>query len=251
MNGKREKRILIIEDDKHIAEGLQLNLSLTGHAVRIAADGVAGLAQWQAWHPDLIILDIMLPGIDGFAVLQRIRLEDERLPILILSARTAPDDRIKGLTHGVDDYLVKPFNLEELQLRLQRLLTRAEWGRRDTVEREAGAAAGLASFAFGTNRIDFTTAQAEGPGGSVSLTDQEMRLLKLFIANRGQVLSRQRLLEIGWGYSGRMTTRTVDNFIVRFRKYFEEDPKQPRYFKSIRSVGYLFDDGGSGPAADD
>jgi DNA-binding response OmpR family regulator len=169
---------------------------------------------------------------------------------LILSARTTPDDRIKGLTHGVDDYLVKPFILEELQLRVQRLLTRAAWGRGETSGAEPIVAGGPISFAFGGNRIDFAMAQAEGPGGRVSLTDQEMRLLKLFISNRGQVLSRQRLLEIGWGYSGRMTTRTVDNFIVRFRKYFEDDPKHPRYFKSIRSVGYLFDDGGQADMED-
>ncbi len=123
------KRILIVEDDKHIAEGIKLNLGLLGYDVAIAGDGMAGLEQWRQWRPDLIVLDIMLPGIDGFSVLQRIRLEDERIPILILSARAEPDDRIQGLSGGVDDYLTKPFNLEEFQLRIQRLLRRAGWNR--------------------------------------------------------------------------------------------------------------------------
>jgi DNA-binding response OmpR family regulator len=234
------KRILIVEDDKHIAEGIKLNLGLLGYDVAIAGDGMAGLEQWRQWRPDLIVLDIMLPGIDGFSVLQRIRLEDERIPILILSARTEPDDRIQGLAGGVDDYLTKPFNLEEFQLRIKRLLRRADWSR-------DGENAGDEServpriVAFGHNRIDFGAARASGVKRTIELTDQEMKLLKLFVANRGKVLSREKILQIGWGYTGRMTTRTVDNFIVRFRKYFEEDPKQPQFFKSVRSVGYIFE----------
>ena len=124
-----KSRILVVEDEKHIAEGIRLNLSLLGYDVRIATDGVSALQQWKAWRPDLIVLDIMLPGIDGFSVLQSIRLEDEKLPILILSAKAGPDDRVRGLAHGVDDYLAKPFNLEEFQLRVERLIKRAAWGR--------------------------------------------------------------------------------------------------------------------------
>ena len=235
------KRILIVEDDKHIAEGIKLNLELLGFEVEIAADGMAGLEKWRAWRPDLIVLDIMLPGIDGFSVLQRIRLEEERIPILILSARAEPDDRIQGLAGGVDDYLTKPFNLEEFQLRIQRLLTRADWSRDGGGNADNGTALPLRIVEFGPNRIDFEAARARGVKKTIKLTDQEMKLLKLFVANRGKVLSREKILEIGWGYTGRMTTRTVDNFIVRFRKYFEEDPKQPRFFKSVRSVGYIFD----------
>ena len=235
------KRILIVEDDKHIAEGIKLNLGLLGYDVAIAGDGIAGLEQWRRWQPDLIVLDIMLPGIDGFSVLQRIRLEDERIPILILSARGEPDDRIQGLTGGVDDYLTKPFNLEEFQLRIQRLLRRADWSR-DRGEATGGGADQIPrTVAFGRNRIDFEAARAHGVRGIISLTDQEMKLLRLFVANRGKVLSREKILEIGWGYTGNMTTRTVDNFIVRFRKYFEEDPKHPRFFRSVRSVGYIFE----------
>ena len=235
------KRILIIEDDRHIAEGLKLNLSLQGYEVDIAPDGVSGLQQWKTWQPHLIVLDIMLPGIDGFSVLQNIRLADERLPILILSALGKAEDRVKGLSLGVDDYLAKPFDLEEFLLRVERLLERTAW-----VQEAEEAATGEGHvvpevYAFGNNRIDFSTLTAAGRAGMIALTEQEVKLLKLFIANRGRPLSRKQLLEIGWGYTGATTTRTVDNFIVRLRKYFEDDPQHPVYFKSIRSVGYLFD----------
>lgn len=238
MENSGKKRILIIEDDKHIAAGLELNLSLQGYEVAIAPDGVSGLQQWITMQPHLIVLDVMLPGIDGFSVLRHIRLEDERLPILILSAKGALEDRIRGLTYGVDDYLPKPFNLDELLLRVERLLTRVSW---------AGEAARMRedslndTYVFGGNRIDFTTATADCRTGSITLTEQELKLLKLFIANRGKPLSRKQILEIGWGYTGIIATRTVDNFIVRLRRYFEADPRRPVYFKSMRSVGYVFD----------
>lgn len=237
-----KKRILIIEDDKHIAEGLQLNLSLQGFDTTIAADGAAGLRLWKSWSPHLVVLDIMLPVIDGLNVLRNIRLEDERVPILILSAKAAPDDKIKGLSFGVDDYLVKPFNLEEFLLRVKRLLTRASWQQTDPSGRSPAPLSTIGStYVFGNNRIDFTTATAHGKSGPIQLTEQELKLLKLFIANKGKTLSRRKLLEIGWGYSGKTTTRTLDNFIVRLRKYFEDNPKKPVYFKSHRSVGYIFD----------
>lgn len=238
-----QSRILVVEDEKHIAEGIRLNLALLGYDVRIAADGVSALRQWKAWRPDLIVLDIMLPGIDGFSVLQNIRLEDEKLPILILSAKATPDDRIRGLTHGVDDYLTKPFNLEEFQLRLERLLKRAAWGRSGSSAAGEDDPAADTVFTFGANTVSFATGMAHCKAGVLRLTEQELKLLKLFIRHRGKPLSRGKILEIGWGYTGEMTTRTVDNFIVRFRKYFEEDPKKPVFFKSVRSVGYLFEDG--------
>ena len=232
-----KKRILIIEDDRHIAEGIQLNLTLQGYEVAIAPDGVAGLNKWKEIRPDLVILDIMLPGIDGLSILQSIRLEDERLPILILSAKGDPDDRIKGLAFGVDDYLAKPFNLEELLLRVDRLLKRVGWNQ----ENGDSVLPSFDTFHFGDNRIDFNTNTARCRLGEISLTEQESKVLKLFIVNRGKPLSREKLLQVGWGYSRKTTTRTVDNFIVRFRKYFERDPRKPVYFKSLRSIGYLFD----------
>jgi len=237
------KKILVVEDDAHISEGLNLNLSLQGYDVCIASDGLAALDQWRQWHPDLIVLDIMLPGIDGLSVLQQIRQEDPQIPILILSAKSASDDRVKGLAFGVDDYLSKPFNLDEFLLRIERLLTRAAWYHTEAPTQPAAETTEAIpdTYAFGPNRIDFTTYTAHGKQGSISLTDQEIKLLQLLIANRGKPLSRETILEIGWGYTRPPSTRTVDNFIVRFRKYFEEDPKKPVYFKSLRSVGYIFD----------
>jgi two-component system, OmpR family, alkaline phosphatase synthesis response regulator PhoP len=236
-----QKRILIVEDDAHIAEGLKLNLSLQGYETTIAVSGTEGLRMWKEWNPHLIVLDIMLPGLDGLSILRHIRLEDERLPVLILSAKGGPDDRIKGFTYGVDDYLAKPFSLEEFLLRVERLLTRTSWS-----QPPSPLGGGLnpqeeKKYTFGINTIDFATMTAECRQGVIQLTEQEARLLRVFIANRGKPLSRKVLLQVGWGYSGVTTTRTVDNFIVRLRKYFEADPQTPLYFRSLRSVGYLFD----------
>ncbi len=240
MKNNDKKRILIIEDEEHIAEGLKLNLSLQGYDVKIAVDGVSGLRQWKRWMPALIILDIMLPDIDGLSVLQSIRLEDERIPILILSAKGDPDDKIKGFSYGVDDYLSKPFNLEEFLMRVERLLVRGSWHRGGEDISKADFSISTPTYNFGGNRIDFEISIAYCKCGKVNLTEQEVKLLKLFIANKGKPLSRGRLLEIGWGYARGTTTRTVDNFIVRFRKYFEDDPKKPVYFKSLRSIEYVF-----------
>jgi DNA-binding response OmpR family regulator len=241
MEDSGKRRILIVEDDRHIAEGLKLNLSLQGYEVDIAPDGVSGLQKWKTWQPHLVVLDIMLPGIDGFSVLQSIRLEDERLPILILSARGSSEDRVKGLSYGVDDYLAKPFNLDEFLLRVERLLARVSWAGGTGGEEISGLHLLPQTYTFGGNRIDFGTSTAYVGSGKISLTEQEVKLLKMFISHRGQPLSRKQLLEIGWGYTGVITTRTVDNFIVRLRKYFEVNPQQPVYFKSVRSVGYVFD----------
>jgi len=248
MKDSKKKRILIIEDEEHIAEGLKLNLSFQGYEAETAQDGVAGLRKWKEWRPDLIVLDIMMPVLNGFSVLQNIRLEDERIPVLILSAKSATDDKVKGLSLGVDDYLSKPFNLEEFLLRVERLLTRTSWYQKRGESSAAGSNLCSTSsehdeknFSFGNNRIDFETAIAYCKCGKIQLTEQEIRLLKLFIVNQGIPLSRSQILEIGWGYTGSTTTRTIDNFIVRFRKYFEDDPRNPVYFKSIRSIGYIFD----------
>ena len=243
MRSRERKLILVVEDEEHIAEGLEINLKLQGYDTVIARDGSTALQKWKSHRPDLIVLDLMLPVIDGISVLRSIRLEDERIPILVLSAKGAPADKVKALSYGVDDYIAKPFDLEEFLLRVERLITRDSWNRRDT-GRGLPAPGGLPrTYAFGDNRIDFTTATARGKTGTIKLTEQEVKLLRLFITNRGKPLSRSKLLEIGWGYSGNTNSRTVDNFIVRFRKYFEIDPKNPVHFKSLRSVGYIFDDG--------
>jgi len=236
-----QKRILIIEDDEHIAQGLKLNLSLQGYEVSSAGEGTSGLRMWKEWNPHLIVLDIMLPGLDGLSVLRHIRLEDEKLPVLIISAKGGSDDKVKGFSYGVDDYLAKPFNLEEFLLRIERLMKRSSWSHNGAASNGLDARERNNIYAFGRNTVDFGNMTVKSAHGMTRLTDQEVRLLKVFIANRGKPLSRKVLLEVGWGYSGETTTRTVDNFIVRLRKYFEDDPENPIYFKSIRSIGYIFD----------
>ncbi len=262
MENAKKKRVLVIEDEAHIAEGIRLNLSLQGYAVQVAPDGVMGLDLWRSWHPDLIVLDIMLPMIDGFSVLRTIRNEDEKLPVLILSAKSSVEDKVHGLRCGVDDYLAKPFDLDEFLLRVQRLVTRGGWSghggaiselknkekKPGDSSRSKGPSVGSLpesftgdAYHFGKNEINFTTYEAKCHGGHVILTEQEAKLLKLFIANKGKPVSRKKLLEAGWGYTNDTSTRTLDNFMVRLRKYFEINPKKPLYFKSRRSVGYIFD----------
>lgn len=250
MTEAEKKRILIVEDEAHIAEGVKLNLELAGYQAEIAADGGGGLRLWREWKPDLIVLDIMLPVLDGMSVLRTIRMEDERIPILVLSAKGAIQDRVNGFSSGADDYIAKPFDLKEFLLRVKRLLKRVSWGLKEEEALEDADGYGSrsddgpsvpAGYRFGANTIDFTTLKAQSPRGEIRLTEQEAKLLKLFIVHRGKPLSRERILELGWGYSRATTTRTVDNFVVRLRKYFEENPRKPRFFKSLRSVGYLFD----------
>lgn len=240
MKHSERRRILVVEDDRHIAEGLKLNLTLQGYDVEIAGSGPRGIQMWKEWNPQLIVLDIMLPGLDGFSVLKHIRLADERIPVLILSAKGEPDDRIKGFACGVDDYLAKPFNLDEFLLRIERLMMRASWNGHHDPDDHAEAPE-MKTYSFGDNTVDFETMTAVCRQGAIQLTDQEARLLKVFIANRGKPLSRKYLLEVGWGYTGQSTTRTVDIFLVRLRKYFEDNPHDPVYFQSLRSIGYIFD----------
>jgi len=242
MEAAEKKRILVIEDEVHIADGIRLNLSIQGYRVKIAVDGIDGLEQWRSWEPDLIILDIMLPMIDGFSILKTIRQKDEKIPVLILSARGDTEDKVKGLRYGVDDYLSKPFDLEEFLLRVKRLIKKKTWYEDDQKggQREYKIFDG-SHYDFGDNHIDFITFKARCAAGEIILTEQEIVLLKIFIENKGKPLSRELLLAAGWGYSRDTSTRTVDNFIVRFRKYFEKQPKKPVYFISRRSVGYIFD----------
>ncbi len=242
MEAIEKKCILVIEDEVHIADGIRLNLSIQGYQVKIAVDGLEGLEQWRSWKPDLIILDIMLPMIDGFSILKTIRQSDEKIPVLILSARGDTKDKVKGLRYGVDDYLSKPFDLEEFLLRVERLIKKKTWY--EDGEKDKNLKSKIFEgdhYDFGNNHIDFVTFKARCAVGEIILTDQEIVLLKLFIANKGKPLSREMLLTTGWGYSRDTSTRTVDNFIVRFRKYFEKNPKKPIYFISRRSVGYVFD----------
>jgi len=210
--------------------------------VAVAPDGIEGLEKWRSWYPDLIVLDIMLPMIDGFSILKTIRQEDDKVPVLILSARGDTRDKVKGLKYGVDDYLSKPFDLDEFLLRVARLIKKKDWYTPVNPDKKASHTLFEGeSYSFGRNHINFVTFAANCAAGQIILTEQEVTLLRIFIAHKGRPLSREMLLNAGWGYSRDTSTRTVDNFIVRFRKYFEDKPKKPVYFKSRRSVGYIFD----------
>ena len=232
-----KKKILIVEDEKHIAEGLRFNLARKGYELKVTYDGITALDEWKIFEPDLIILDLMLPEMDGFKVLEHIRLDDDRLPVLILSARDAVEDKVRCLKKGVDDYLSKPFDLDELLLRVEGILKRAEWAKKDDKPKVILPE----KYEFGDFWVNFKSHRAKTlEDGEIDLTIQELKLLKVFFLNKDKVLSRKFLLENAFGYSIDVSSRTVDNFIVRFRKYFEDNPKNPTHFVSKRAMGYIF-----------
>lgn len=244
-NDQSRKKILVVEDEEHIAEGIRMNLTFSGFDVQLAADGLIGLEKYEDWKPDLIVLDLMMPNMDGFTFLKQIRLKSEKIPLLVLTAKYGIHDKVRCFKEGADDYLAKPFELQEFLLRVKRLLVRSDWNLgfksiKEVSITDSQELDDLGVFKFGLNRVDFTKSEAFNGKESIGLTVQEVKILQLFVSNVGKPLSRKALLEQGLGYQGEITTRTVDNFIVRFRKYFEQDPKSPVYFKSIRSVGYVF-----------
>jgi two-component system alkaline phosphatase synthesis response regulator PhoP len=223
--------ILLIEDEINIARVICFNLEQEGFRVSHAESGEEALGMLRFYRYSLLILDIMLPGIDGFSVCGKIRELDARVPILILSARSEEGDRVTGLASGADDYLTKPFNLNEFLLRVKGMLRRSSWYRPEPVEE---------GYTFGDNEVFLLSYHARTAQGEIDLTDLEVRTLALFFQNDGQVVQRKTLLEGVWGYSSKAETRTLDNFIVRLRKYFEPDPANPVYFQTIRGVGYRF-----------
>lgn len=225
-------RILLVEDESDIAELIQMNLDSEGYKVIHVSNGLIAMQRFEEQNFDLVILDIMLPGVDGISVCENIRLKNNEVPILFLSARGSSEDRIRGLKKGGDDYLTKPFNLEELMLRVQKLIGRTG-GKND---RELN----LVEYNFGDNYVNFESYEAKGIEGHFMLTKKEALLLKLLIENKGQVVSREKILQTVWGYNVYPSTRTIDNFILAFRKYFEQDAKEPAYFLSLRGVGYKF-----------
>lgn len=229
-----KKKILLIEDEKHIAEAILLNLRLSGYEVTWASNGQIGLEKWSEFRPDLIILDLMMPQLDGHKVIEVVREKDLKIPILILSAKDSSREKVKCFTKGVDDYLSKPFDLDEFLLRVERLLTRAEWYQQEN-------SLSVDEFHFDQNWINFQSRKASGLNGEFSPTQQELELLKVFVQNINVPLERKEILKAAFHYTDETETRTLDNFIVRFRKYFEVDPKRPKYFKSVRSVGYIFE----------
>ncbi len=223
-------RILLVEDEENIREAVKLNLEMEEYEVVTAKDGKEATKHFREQHFDLIILDIMLPEVDGYQVCEQIRLTNMEVPIIFLTAKDTSTDRIAGLKRGADDYLTKPFVLEELLLRVNNLIKRTSKKEDSNTE----------WYQFGDNQIDFRTYEAEGNPGHFTLTKKEAMLLKLLIDRKGEVVSRQQILQSVWGYDVYPSTRTIDNFILSFRKYFEKDPRNPEFFLSVRGVGYKF-----------
>lgn len=229
----KKSSILLVEDEENLQEALKLNLELEGYDISSSFDGATALQMIQKEHFDLIILDVMLPEIDGITVCETIRLQNNQIPILILSAKNSSADRVLGLKKGADDYLTKPFNLEELLLRVEKLIRKNEMLGSKTVIADI--------YLFGNNKIDFNALTATNhQKEEISLTKKEAMLLKLLIENKNEVVTRERILLSVWGYNVYPTTRTIDNFILNFRKYFEEDSRNPMYFHSVRGMGYKF-----------
>jgi len=227
-------RLLIVEDDEHLARGLRRNLEIEGFAADSVDSGEEALAVLDGapTGPDLVVLDIMLPGIDGLEVCRRLREAGNSIPILFLTARGSDADRILGLRAGADDYLTKPFVVEELVLRVRGILRRAAWS--------ASPLQTAPVVAIGDHEVDLGPMRATTVGGTVSLTEREIMLVRFFAENDGRVLSRGELLETVWGYTFDTATRTLDTFVHRLRKHFEDDPRHPRHFHTVRGVGYRF-----------
>ncbi len=223
-------RILLVEDEENIRDVVKLNLEMEDFEVVAAANGRDALKYFREQHFDLLILDVMLPEIDGFQVCEQVRLTNMEVPIIFLTAKDTAMDRISGLKKGADDYLTKPFNLEELLLRVNNLIKRTSKAPENTPE----------VYSFGHNKVNFLTYEAQNDRKAFSLTKKEAMLLKLLIDRRNEVVSRQQILQSVWGYDVYPSTRTIDNFILSFRKYFEADPKNPNFFLSVRGVGYKF-----------
>ena len=225
--------ILLVEDEENFREALKLNLELEGYNVSSANDGAQAIKTVREEYFDLIILDIMLPEVDGITVVETIRVQNNEVPILILSAKNSSADRVLGLKKGADDYLTKPFNLEELLLRVQKLI---EKNKRLQDKDSIGD-----TYSFGNSIIDFKAQEAKTKTGeTVQLSKKESMLLKLLIENKNEVVPREKILQTVWGYNVYPTTRTIDNFILNFRKYFEDDSRNPKYFHSVRGVGYKY-----------
>ena len=230
---QKKYSILLVEDEENLQEALKLNLELEGYEVSSSFDGASALKMIHQEHFDLIILDVMLPEIDGISVCENIRLQNILIPILILSAKNTSADRVLGLKKGADDYLTKPFNLEELLLRVEKLIKKNE------VLSTKGNISD--TYTFGKNSIDFNGLIGKNKKGEkIELTKKEAMLLKLLIDNKNEVVTREKILQSVWGYNVFPTTRTIDNFILNFRKYFEEDSRNPVYFHSVRGIGYKF-----------
>jgi two-component system alkaline phosphatase synthesis response regulator PhoP len=223
-------RILVVDDEAHLAEGIRENLDAEGYLTDVAHDGNAALALIRSRHFDLIVLDVMMPNMDGLALCEQIRREGRQTPVLFLTVKNDAEDRVRGFEAGGDDYLPKPFHLKELLLRVAAILRRSAW--------YSGANEALA---FGGNRIDFQTYEAQAwDGARHLLTHKEAMILHVLAERTGNIVTREEILDRVWGYEVFPSTRTIDNFIVRLRKRFEKSPDHPAHFHTVRGVGYRF-----------
>lgn len=226
------KKILLVEDEEHLLKIIQLNLELEGYAVTTAVTGIEALKEFRKSTFDIVLLDVMLPEMNGFDVCEAIRKENTHVPILFLTAKGSGEDRIQGLKLGADDYLTKPFNLEELLLRIQILLKRSSG---------AKSAETPDLFSFGNSSINFVTYEIKNvTGETLTISKREIALLKLLIERKGEVISREEILDQVWGTDVYPSSRTIDNYILAFRKHFEPNQREPQHFHSIRGVGYKF-----------
>ncbi len=227
--------VLVVEDDPHLSAGVVENLRAEGYGVHFVDDGQKALDFLQDQRVSVIVLDVMLPRVDGFTVCRTLREHGNNTPVLFLTARGDPADRIRGLEAGGDDYLAKPFHLQEFLLRVRAILRRWDWYR-SVSSTEAGAV-----LRFGGNEVDFRSFRAQSWNGAPQeLTEKEAMILKVLAEKPGEIVSREDLLERVWGYDVFPSTRTVDNFILRLRKRFERDPANPQHFLTVWGVGYRF-----------
>ncbi|MEO8109838.1 MAG: response regulator transcription factor [Ginsengibacter sp.] len=232
---QKKLSILLVEDEENLQEVLRLNFEMEGYEVTSAYDGAAALDAVRSEYFDLIILDVMLPEIDGISVCENIRLSNTEIPILILSAKNSSTDRVLGLKKGADDYLTKPFDLEELLIRVNKLINKSQ--------RISAKVQVTDEYSFGQSNIKFKALECTTVDGkTLALTKKEAMLLKLLIENKNEVVTREKILQAVWGYNVYPTTRTIDNFILNFRKYFEKDSRNPKFFHSVRGLGYKFTD---------
>jgi len=236
---RSRKHILIVEDEKHIAMIVKYNLEAEGYRVTLVDDGPTSIRLIQADHHafDLMILDLMLPGMSGYAVCETIRNENIMLPILILSARSLPEDRARGFDCGANQYLNKPFDLDELLARVKNLLKLHPKQNQSSV---SSPTAKVKSISFGKATINFETYEVRVENRDVKMTHKELQLLRYFVENQSRVISRQELLSEVWDINGEMQTRSVDQFMLRLRKIFETDPAKPKHFLTLRDAGYRF-----------
>ena len=239
--------VLIVEDEAHLAQGLRFNLEAEGHAVEVAGDGESALELLLKKREgfDAVVLDVMLPGIDGFTVATELRAAKHFVPVLMLTARGRPEDVLKGFASGADDYLPKPFELAILLARLQGLLRRREWMRQaqespSKPHGDSGEMADYSTFSFHGRTIDFGKLELQVNGNSIQLTLMEAELLRYLVRNNGRIVSRKSILEEVWDLREDTDTRAIDNFIVRLRRYIEDNPSKPQHLLTVRGVGYRF-----------